>query len=43
MRDAGAAAPLPLPAYNGVGQFRADAWNSLVDATGRLQKAADEA
>src|SRR5262245_14134740 len=43
MRDAGCGAPLPLPAYNGVGQFRADAWNSLADATGRLQNASGEA
>src|SRR5215475_3600666 len=43
MRDAGSGAPLPLPAYNSVGQFRADAWNSLADATGRLRKAAGEA
>jgi arginine decarboxylase len=32
--------PLPLPAYNSVGQLRADAWNSLKDATGRLADAA---
>jgi arginine decarboxylase len=32
--------PLPLPAYNSVGQLRADAWNSLKDATGRLPDAA---
>src|SRR5262249_18949427 len=43
MRDAGSGAALPLPAYNSVGQFRADAWNSLADATGRLRKAAGEA
>src|SRR5215831_18126152 len=43
MRDAGSGAPLPLPVYNSVGQFRADAWNSLADATGRLRKAAGEA
>jgi arginine decarboxylase len=32
--------PLPLPAYNSVQQLRADAWNSLKDATGRLPDAA---
>ncbi|MGH3150527.1 MAG: hypothetical protein ACRDOB_07340, partial [Streptosporangiaceae bacterium] len=32
--------PLPLPAYNSVWQLRADAWNSLEDATGRLLDAA---
>src|SRR6516225_1186653 len=31
---------LPLPAYNSVWQLRADAWNSLKDATSRLPDAA---
>jgi hypothetical protein len=41
--DPGPGVSLPLPAYNSVGQLRADAWNRLEEATGHLLKVTREA